>query len=373
MSPNTGVGCRVRPPVYHQRSSVLFPAFILPLHSPISSSLILRSSADRFSMASSSSSSTGSLDDARSQTYLNQEQWYHYQPNEGFAVFATVAFAFLTVSLGLQTLRYRKQRFMVILAAGALAEGLGYLLRYLVTQGAGNTVFILSYVLILITPNAFALVNYHTVGRLLLCLPTKPRPETWLRIPIISDSRGLFIPGRIATFFFTSDVIAFIIQCVSAAFLTSSNPSTISTGQTIIEIGLAWALAFIALFFFVTIFITVSTTYEVRSHPQYTVIKKMYISLSATITLLLVRNIYRMIEYVEGNTGYVSTHEGFFGVFDTAFMLLCCLFYFLFPYTKYLDEIHYPDITDKVGQRQKQLPVEEVELENVLPSPEDDV
>ena len=313
----------------------------------------------------SSSSSTGlSPDSGESQVYLNQQQWYGYQPNVDFAIISTIAFGILGVVLSIQTVRSR-QWFTGILALGAFAEFAGYLTRYLVTQGSSNGIFILSYVLILVTPNGLALVNYAAVGRLLLTLPSKPKGKTWLRIPIITDSYGVFRAGRIATFFFLSDVIAFFIQASSAAFLTSSNESTVNTGLTIIEIGLAWALAFVALFFFVTIYVYVSPMYEIKSHPDVQMIRKMYISLFVTISLLLIRLIYRMVEFVDGNRGYIATHEAFFGVFDTGLVFICCVVYSVWHYGFYLNNIHYPAAVAHANKGVPSSPVE-VEMDRVV-------
>jgi hypothetical protein len=310
-----------------------------------------------------SSSSTGpSLADEHSQTWLDQEQWYHYQPNVPFALVATVVFGILAIILAMQTFRSR-QWFTIILSLGAFAEFAGYLTRYFVTQGAGKDVFIVSYVLILVTPNAFALVNYAAVGRLLPSLPTQPGPKTWLRIPIITDEYGVFRAGRIATFFFLSDVVAFMIQASAAAFLTSSDPSTISKGQTVIEIGLAWGLAFIGLFFFVTCFVYLSKTYTIKNHPDLALIKRMYVSLFITITLLLIRSVYRMVEFVQGTTGYVASHESFFGVFDTGLMILACVFYSMFHYGHYLNQIHFPAMVDYANKQPSPLPGQAGEME----------
>ena len=285
------------------------------------------------------------MSDGHSQTWLSQNQWYHYQPDVPFALASTAAFGVLALLLLLQTVRSR-QWFTGLLAVGAAAECVGYLTRYLVTQGAHQSTFILSYILILVTPNVFALVNYATVGRLLRSLPTQPRPPTCLRLPLITDPTGALRPGRIATFFFLSDVAAFLIQASAAAFLTSSDPSAVSHGLTIIKIGLAWGLAFIGLFFCVTCYVYLSPRYDIRAHPDYAAIRRLYVSLFVTISMLLVRSLYRMVEFVQGNTGAIATHEVYFGVFDTALMCLACVFYAACPYGQCLNEIHHPEMRE---------------------------
>ena len=315
----------------------------------------------------SSFSSTG-FAEAESYIYQQNELFYHYQPSLAFAIVACVVFGLLTLVLTVQTLQYR-QWFAAILAIGALLEFIGYLLRAVIHQTWSKNLFIVSYVFILVCPNFFALVNYTVVGRLLPSLPTTPRSPTCLRIPIITDSTGIFIPSRIAKFFFLSDLIAFFIQGGAAGFLTSSNPDTVKTGQSIVEGGLGWALAFIALFFFVTLYVYLSPTYLTRTHPDVYYIRRMYISLTVTITLLLIRSIYRMVEYVTGSTGYVSEHEWMFGVFDTLLMALTCVMYCVWPYGKYLPQIHYPGQGEaKVGKEGQQDTA--VEMEGVQKPPQ---
>ena len=256
----------------------------------------------------------------------------------GLAIAATVLFGLFAVLLLVETWYFRRWHTMA-LPIGAGAEALGYLFRYLFITGSPNGYFIASFIIILVTPNIFAYCNYATVGRLLPSLSTRPGPKTWLRIPIITDSHGVFRALRIAKFFVMADVAAFLVQVSAAAFLTSSNTTTQSYGVDVVEVGLALALSFIGLFFFVTVFVYASSTYEIRSHPQYGDIKKLYISLFATITMLLIRSIYRMVEFVGGNSSYVASHEVYFYLFDCLPMLVACGFYAAFPYGKYLNII----------------------------------
>ena len=310
-----------------------------------------------FLTSSSSSHQNFSQDSGPGLTIDQQDEiFYHYVPSTAFAVIGLVVFGLLFLALTAQYVRYwRSGWFSSMLALGSALELVGYVLRYYLTRHWDKDLFIVSYVFLLVSPNFFAFVNYSAVGRLLARLPTKPRGKTWLRIPFITDSTGVFRPNRIAGFFLLSDVFAFIIQASAAGFLTSSDPSTISTGQTIIEIGLAWVLAFIALFFFVTIFVYLSPTYEIRAHPEYELIRKMYVSLFVTITLLLVRSIYRMVEYTTGQSGYVSAHEWTFGVFDFALMATACVFYSLWHYGKYLSLIHMPGVAPKGAENKTEM------------------
>ena len=114
------------------------------------------SSSSAHHLLSSSSSSNGSAP-----LTIDQEDaiYYHYVPSAAFAIVAFIVFMILFVWLSVQCIRFAKGGwFTSILALGALLEAVGYILRYLLTNNWSTNVFIVSYVLILVTPNFFASV-----------------------------------------------------------------------------------------------------------------------------------------------------------------------------------------------------------------------
>jgi hypothetical protein len=185
-------------------------------------------------------------------------------------------------------------------------------------------------------------------------------------VPIITDNTGAFLANRIATFFFLLDIGALVIQVLAVPFLTSSNSSNITTGQTIVEIGLAVALASVALFLFVTCYIFFSPRYRLESHPQYPHIRKMFIALFVTITLLSIRSTYRLVEFCVGYNGYLNVHEAFLYSFDTLLILICCAAYVLYPFGKYLNEIY---VAEDAGKEGKEGDAVSIEMERGAVSP----
>jgi len=89
----------------------------------------------------------------------------------------------------------------------------------------------------------------------------------------------------------------------------------------------------------------------------------MFFALISTITLLLVRSIYRLIDYGVGQNGYVSHHEGFLYAFDTLLILIALLVYAVLPFGKSLLEVEGTQPpTDVVTVVPKPTAEEEVEM-----------
>lgn len=59
-----------------------------------------------------------------------------------------------------------------------------------------------------------------------------------------------------------------------------------------------------------------------RALPRW---RKMLYALYASSALILVRNLFRVIEYAMGNAGYLMSHEVFLYVFDSVLMLALML------------------------------------------------
>ena len=57
--------------------------------------------------------------------------------------------------------------------------------------------------------------------------------------------------------------------------------------------------------------------------PKTTKFKLFVIAIIVADLTIIVRSIYRVIEFSLGWTGYLNRQEPFFYVFDTAFMIIC--------------------------------------------------
>jgi uncharacterized membrane protein YhaH (DUF805 family) len=110
---------------------------------------------------------------------------------------------------------------------------------------------------------------------------------------------------------------------------TAKTKSKIDLGNNMIVAGL-----FVQILFF-GFFIVVSLVFHVRmlKTPLHAVgdsripwtryMKVLYFA----STLVMIRSIYRVAEYVQGTDGYLQSKEAFIYVFDATLMFICCLLF----------------------------------------------
>lgn len=146
----------------------------------------------------------------------------------------------------------------------------------------------------------------------------------------------------LTTIFVVGDVLAFNIQGSGAPMLAKE--STAKMGKILVIVGLVVQIAFFGLFVIAAIIFDMRYRRGVVSgfalvqegQNQMNVSpfnwQKLMTMLYATSALILVRSIFRIIEYVMGHDGYLLTNEWPLYVFDLALMVVTMvLFYVWYP------------------------------------------
>ncbi|KAE8154477.1 RTA1 like protein-domain-containing protein [Aspergillus avenaceus] len=116
--------------------------------------------------------------------------------------------------------------------------------------------------------------------------------------------------------------------------MSSGSPSSLQTGQWVTITGLCIQLVFFSAFIIVafTFHLRISRTPTAESEKATD--SKSYWPrdwrglLGACYfvsVLILIRSVYRVVEFAQGNKGYVISHEAFLYVLDAAMMLLVML------------------------------------------------
>lgn len=133
-----------------------------------------------------------------------------------------------------------------------------------------------------------------------------------------------FIPVKWLTkIFVAGDVVAFTLQAGGGGIQAAGTLEMYELGEKIIIVGL---FAQIVIF---SIFMCTSLTvhYRVSVAPTSAALqglvpwKRHLYVLYATSLLILVRSIFRVVEYLQGNGGYLISHEIFLYIFDTVLMV----------------------------------------------------
>ena len=95
-------------------------------------------------------------------------------------------------------------------------------------------------------------------------------------------------------------------------------------GERLVIIGLIVQLLFFSLFILTAVLFhrrfsgTVAGEVEVAGIPWKRYLVVLYIS----SLLIMVRSVFRLIEYAQGNDGYLISHEVYLYIFDTVLMFL---------------------------------------------------
>lgn len=184
--------------------------------------------------------------------------------------------------------------------------------------------FIIQAILILVAPALYAASIYMILGRLIRTV----KGEHLSLIPVQWVTR-LFVTG---------DVIAFSLQAGGGGIQAAGSLEMYEIGEKIIIAGL-----FVQIFIF-GFFVVTSVLFHARLVRSPTAVVtaeeipwRRYLNvLYITSAIILVRSIFRVVEYLQGNAGYLISHEIFLYIFD-ALLMAITMAIFVVWYVEHLD------------------------------------
>lgn len=238
-------------------------------------------------------------------------RYFHYDPSLAAAVIFVILFAVSTVWHILQLFRTRTW-IMVPFVIGGIFEVVGYAARGVSCKQSPNwtlTPYIIDTVLVLVAPALFAASIYMELGRIILVTDGERRSiirQKWLT--------KIFVMG---------DILSFLMQAGGGGLMAEKKSSSIRTGQHIVVGGLVVQILFFGFF------VAVGAVFNIRINrrptgrsesPEIPWKRHMWALYGASI-LILVRSIFRVVEYQQGNDGYLLSHEVFLYIFDAVLML----------------------------------------------------
>jgi hypothetical protein len=185
--------------------------------------------------------------------------------------------------------------------------------------------YIMQSLLILISPALFAASIYMILGRLIRVLDAEK--HSMIRLNWLTK---IFVFG---------DVFSFVIQGSGGGMMSGgASLDRIHLGEHLILAGL-----FVQIIFF-SVFVCVALVFHVRivRNPSaraetmpsggragwMTLLKTLYLASA----LILVRSVFRVVEYIQGNAGYLLRNEVWLYLFDACLMFIAvALFNFVHP------------------------------------------
>ena len=264
---------------------------------------------------------------------------FGYSPSVGAASLFLALFILLACAHALLAVRARS-----FLGAGltliCTTELLGFAIRLGVVHSWSTSAFIAMTVLLIISASLIGLANYTLIGRVVKMAsgidPTpaslssfSPRSHLSLRVllqPLLPDGR--INPDFVSRFFSLLQLLSVILQIIGITDLTSSSstPDDVSQGQHLLIAGLSIQLFTYACFFAVTLFVRLSPAYDFHQGAgQWPAMHRLLSIMMATMTLLTMRGIYRLIQYATGSDSSISRTEAPFYTCDALLVFLAML------------------------------------------------
>ncbi|KAJ5666744.1 RTA1 like protein-domain-containing protein [Penicillium macrosclerotiorum] len=269
--------------------------------------------------------------------------FYRYDPSLAVAIVAAALYSLAFIFTFIQWIRYRAWVWSIMVLAAAM-EAIGYIARCISTQNVTKkSVYVLQFSLIILAPVLMAACCYIIFSRILfLIVPSEFR-----------TFRLCWVPPRFITPLFVGfDIFALLLQLSGAVMISSASPgdpdgiNKLDKGKEIAQAGVIIQLIAFGLFSMAAIrFNFTSKRFSESLDERYTnvgekeymidgIVKKRHWPallrvVNITTLLILVRSIYRLVEFTEGSTGYINTHEWTMYVFD-ALVIYPCVVLFIY-------------------------------------------
>ncbi|KAJ4310825.1 hypothetical protein N0V84_010761 [Fusarium piperis] len=247
---------------------------------------------------------------------------YQYDPSMAAAIIFIIAFALSGFYHAYQVARLGSWYFIPFVI-GCIVEAIGYGGRATnaseISGQWSKGPYIIQALLLLLGPPFYAASIYMVLGRLIRLLE--------------ADKYSMFRLKWITKVFLFGDVISILSQAMGGGMLAVAKDSASrDRGQTVIIVGL-----FVQLIFF-SVFMIVAIVFHRRIHNEptgaslkiYSPWKKLLVALYVSSALIMIRSIFRVVEYIMGKDGALMSNEAYIYVFDATLILIVTVIFNVF-------------------------------------------
>ncbi|KAL7621123.1 hypothetical protein AAE478_008437 [Parahypoxylon ruwenzoriense] len=247
--------------------------------------------------------------------YRGDYYLWKYLPSVAAAVVFAILFTTIT---GLHCYRLFKTKlwFCLPFIIGGIMEIIGYGARAAASSRTDELLpYIIQSVLILLPPVLFAASIYMVLGRIIRAV--RGEDYSIIRVKLLT------------TTFVLGDVASFCVQGGGAGLLVQS--SSAKLGENIVVGGLIIQIVMFGLFVITAVLFQYRYQRYKVAAPAYdgTGWKGSMNMLYAVSGLIMVRSIFRVVEFIAGQDSYLFSHEWPAYVFDAVLMWLVMVIFFL--------------------------------------------
>ncbi|KAF5597978.1 RTM1 [Fusarium pseudoanthophilum] len=250
--------------------------------------------------------------------------YYRYEPSLPISIIFIVIFALSSALHLFQIIKTRTWFFLPFLV-GSIFEAVGFIGRAIGAEQAPDYTFgpyVMQNLLLLLGPTCYAASIYMILGRYIRQLN--------------GERFSLIRPSWLTKIFLLGDVISIALQGVGGGKLVNADsPDDRTTGENIIIAGLTVQILFFGLFIAVTGLFHFRFARHSTSRPSSW--QRLLVVIYVASVLILIRSLFRMIEYIEGHDGELQSKEVYVLVLDAIPMAIASVGLNLFHPSKYIE------------------------------------
>ncbi|KAJ5768179.1 hypothetical protein N7533_000762 [Penicillium manginii] len=192
----------------------------------------------------------------------------------------------------------------------------GYIARYISAKSPLELgPYIIQSLFIILPPSLYAATIYMIYGRIVNF--------------VHSPDASMIRPDRVTKIFVFGDVISFFMQAGGGGMM--AQPDMANLGQKIMLVGLFCQLLFFSLFLAISLVFwkrmqSSAKLYTTPAYGKHTWKSLMKLLFGAAVIIIL-RCVYRIVEFSQGNSGYLASHEIYMYIFDAVPMCIVQLMF----------------------------------------------
>ncbi|EXJ84197.1 hypothetical protein A1O3_04864 [Capronia epimyces CBS 606.96] len=265
--------------------------------------------------------------------YKDNHYLWKYVPSLVLSIVFTALFGIATIAHTWRMVRSRMW-FCIPFVVGGLFEVIGYLTRAFCYNATGALVpYLLQAIFLVLPPVFFAASLYMVYARVVRA--------------VHGDRFSLLTPRMTTVVFVSGDWFCLNIQSTGSGLL--AKPKNQAIGDWIIVAGLGLQVIMFAVFMVVCLTFharlrarLAQTCSTIPDVPWQACLNMLY----ATSLLILVRNVYRVVEFVMGQDGYLLATEWPAYAFDGVLMLLVMIAFFIWYPSDIVESTQEPSLIE---------------------------
>ncbi|CAM1510928.1 Fc.00g084410.m01.CDS01 [Cosmosporella sp. VM-42] len=249
-------------------------------------------------------------------TYHGVHLWY-YVPSLPAAIIFTIIFTVATIAHSWKMFKARMW-FCLPFVIGGVLEIVGYICRAAAYNLTGSLIpYLLQAIFLVLPPVLFAATLYMVYSRVVRA--------------VHGESFSLISPHWTTRIFVLGDWVCLNVQSGGSGLLAKSDKDKVRIGEYIVVAGLILQVLIFAIFMWFGLTFNLrfrahlKRTGAVIDVPWQSFFNMMYL----TSLAILVRNVFRVVEFIMGQDGYLFENEWPTYVFDGALMFLVMVAFYI--------------------------------------------